>query len=901
MACPASSFGDDPISFRTSPPGLCAGKRPYFDFWAFDGPTVSSQRYNASLSIYYQGRMLPSLELIMCVGSDGEIQYLVLYPAGVHVATQLSNNAMPTTTNNKDGVATATEGEEIKIQETVTFHDDGTVVLKEFPKYVSIGASFKDVALNQRTHEIENFLGRPILCASGIWSTTNVVGSQLQTIPLPSACLSNAAYADKVRGFYGFRAKMVCRVQVNSQRFQQGRLLLHYLPQTATMSNYRKLTSLASLVTITQQPRVDFNLNEDTEVRLEIPYVSNSLYYSMADGSFDFGTFYLTVYGLLRTGSGATTCSYSVFCHFEDVEVCYPAVSQMGVKTLTARGGRSGGDVQDVELRDAGLGPLSGGLARVAGAGMILSEMPFLSAFTMPVSWAAGILSRAADALGFCKPNNAGPAERRTLSTFAYMNNSNAVDNSSKMAVRSDNHVQMVPGFGGTDIDEMNFSHMLRVPAYFQTLTWTTAQAVGASLSTFALRPNAYYEPRTVSGQSLRFTAPMGYVANHFQWYRGSIGVKLKVVKTEFHSGRLQIAFFPGKNISASVATLANSQYVFREVVDLRVSSEITVVFPWSALTPYYRIQDLYGYMDVRVLNPLVAPDALSTTVDIIIEVFGGDDLEFACPVPMQYQPVLYSSQCGVPRFRSQTGVSATIEPEKHAIDLSTITPELEPSLYCMGERILSIRQMVKRFTTMYTAQAVVIAPANSYMTIDPNANYLPSVGLTDGLKNLADVRVDMVSYYAACFRFVRGGMRYKFIDPLATGAYYVNTYVGPGAAASVTPVTFAGTNSVVNGLDQPVVVVPSLTGGIEVEMPYYNATHASHVRLTNGSTLSSDQREITDSALVLQINTAQSVTATPTSFSPATRVFRAAADDYSLGFFIGVPPLNTTAQSGAV
>lgn len=898
MACPASSFERDPISYQTSPPGLCAGNRLQFVIWT-NSPTSFSQRFNVLLIIYCRRRMLPSLELVACMGSEGEIQHLVLYPYVVRKATQSYTNDMPTVTNNKDGVAEPVEGEATTVQETVTFHDDGTVVLKEFPKYVSIGESFRDASINARTHEIENFLGRPILCASGVWNTTNVVGSQLQTIPLPSSCLSNPSYADKLRGFFGFRAKMVCRVQVNSQRFQQGRLLLHYLPQTATMSAYRRLSALSSLVAITQQPRVDLNLNEDTEVRLEIPYVSNSLYYSLADGSFDFGTFYLTVYSLLRTGSGATTVSYSVYCHFEDVEVSYPAVSQMGVKTLRARGGASRGDIQDVELRDAGLGPLSGGLARVAGAGMILSEIPLLSTFTAPVAWAAGVMSRAADALGFCKPANEGPTERKTLTTFAYMNNSNAVDNSVRMGLRTDNHVQMVPGFGGTDIDEMSYAHILGIPTYVAAFQWTTGQAVGIALFTNVCS-TGYADGKTVSGQSLSFVPPFGYVANHFQWYRGSLCFKIKVVKTEFHSGRIQIAFYPGKNLSPAIASLASSQYVFREILDLRTSSEITVTMPWTALTPYYRIADSYGVIDIRVLNPLVAPDALSTTVDVIVEAFCAEDFEFACPIPARRTPVLYSSQFGVPRFRSQTGATATSESTKHAIDESSTRPAIEPSLYCMGERILSIRQMVKRFTTWYVAQPA-IAAANSFLSFDVNSNYIPSVGLTDGYKSAVDLRVDMLSYYAACFRFVRGGTRVKIIDPAVNNAWFVNTWLGSTATGTPLPHTFSTTSNVANGLDQPVVVVPSLSGGIELEMPYYNSTHASHVRLVTGFSGSSDTHEATDNAMMLQFSPAQTVSGTPTSFSPAMRVYRAAADDYSLGFFIGVPPLNNTTGGGSV
>jgi len=151
-----------------------------------------------------------------------------------------------------DGVDPTGSDASTSVNQTTTFHEDDKTQALEFPRYVSIGSKLLDSGLDAREHEIRDFLGRPVLCTSGTFSSTTVAGSQLSTIPLPSACLSNAAYADKLRGFYGFRAKMVCRVQVNAQRFQQGRLLLHYLPQTATMDPYRLQCALSSLVFITQ-------------------------------------------------------------------------------------------------------------------------------------------------------------------------------------------------------------------------------------------------------------------------------------------------------------------------------------------------------------------------------------------------------------------------------------------------------------------------------------------------------------------------------------------------------------------------------------------------------------------------------------------------------------------------
>lgn len=785
------------------------------------------------------------------------------------------------TINNKDGVAFENDTTDTTVNQTVTFHDDGPVVVKEFPRYVSIGEQFRDASIDSRTHDIQQILGRPILCASGNWATTNLAGTQLQSIALPSACLSNAAYADKLRGFMGFRAKMVCRVQVNSQRFQQGRLLLHYLPQTATMPLARKECALSSLILISQQPRVDFNLNEDTEVRLEIPYVSNSLYYDMQNGAFDFGTFYLTVYSPLRTGAGTANCSYSVWCHFEDVEIAYPAVSQGGVKIGRGRGGASTGsvDVSDVELRNEGLGPISGMMSKASRSASILSEIPLISAFTAPTSWALGVLGRAADALGYSKPTNAGPTERRTLTTFAYMNNVNAVDNSTKMALRSDNQVAQLPGFAGTDIDEMSLNHILSIPSYWVTSPWTTAMGVGTRVIYHPLGPATFNVDATVnSGGAYTVTThtPVSYFNNIFQYWRGSITITYKVVKTEFHSGRLQVSFFPGRNFGQAGATLANSQYVFREILDLRTASEFSITFPYTSLTPYLSAAESFGSVDVRVINPLVAPENLATSVDIIQEISVGPDFEFAVPIPARAAPIVFSPQGGR-IFHSQAGGSATSDQTVHAISEQAVNPQLEPALYCVGERVQSIRQLIKRFTTFWVPAAVINGP----IAIDPQLHYVQTLRVTGGAVTVPELRTDMVSYFSQLFRFARGGMKFKIIDSSnLTGVLTAQIRVATSTAGA--PVAF-GYVAPGATCDQPAIFLPSLQGGAEIEMPYYNSTHASHVRYYSGPT-QNPAREAYDSPLLLQV-------APSTAFSLTSRVYRAAADDYSLGFFIGTVP----------
>jgi len=789
--------------------------------------------------------------------------------------------SLPTSASS-DGVSHDEPDATTTVNQTVKFHDDDDVEVKTFPRYVSIGESFRDSAIGAREHDIRDFLGRPVLCSSGTFASTNTAGTQLKTIPLPSACLANSSYADKLRGFYGFRAKMVCRVQINAQRFQQGRLLLHYLPQTATMDPSRLASALSSLVFITQQPRVDMDINKDTEVMLEIPYVSNSMYYSMMDGSYDFGTFYLTVYAPLQAGSGALSCTYTIWCHFEDVEIAYPAVSQSGIKILRGRGkGASRVDVSDQELAVQGLGPISSLMKKGSNAAAILSEIPLISAFTAPTSWALGILGRAADALGYSKPTSAGASEKRMLTTFAYMNNTNAVDNSAKLAVRSDNAVVQLPGFAGTDIDELDIAYLVSIPSWQITQSWSTAAAQGSSIAGFGLYPSNFSAISLTTGgvtYPLRATSVMGYIANGFSLWRGSITLTIKIVKTEFHSGRLLIAFFPGRNTTGG-ASFANTQYVYREILDLRKSSEISITFPWTCLTPYLPITQTYGVAQIYVLNPLVAPSTVAQQVDCIFEISGAPDIEFAAPQTAPFIPVV---------FNPQSGLGLQAKPIESVMDNSTLKVALEPAMFCIGERVQSIRQMIKRFSTSFVGTTTT---TSTTMVLTPQINYVPLLGFTAGKVTLsAGFAIDQLSYYAPLFRFWRGSTRVKIIDPgtntaLVSSVGFNNNTTNLSQSLPISfPTTVPTTNLC---LDQPTVVVPSLSGGAEYEVPYYSITHASHPVVVNGN-VAGVARDITDNQLNLYVTQ-------NTVFSPQTRVFRAAGDDYSLGFFIGTLPLTSS------
>lgn len=134
------------------------------------------------------------------------------------------------------------------------------------PDIVNLSTSYLDMTTREdRIHSIKDFLSRPIIIATNLWSASDPVEKQLYTANFPEVLISNAMYQDKLKGFVGLRATLVVKVQVNSQPFQQGRLMLQYIPYAQYMPNRVTLIN-ETLQGRSGCPRTDLEPNEPCPV-----------------------------------------------------------------------------------------------------------------------------------------------------------------------------------------------------------------------------------------------------------------------------------------------------------------------------------------------------------------------------------------------------------------------------------------------------------------------------------------------------------------------------------------------------------------------------------------------------------------------------------------------------------
>jgi len=533
----------------------------------------------------------------------------------------------------------------VSIEQAVTteFVDDGVQESTIFPTV----SPFDNYGVN--SEDIKDFMAKPHLVKQCTWSTSQTYGTALcsENIEayLGGSNISGDApvveWTNKLQGFSLCRGTAVLKMVLNATPFQQGKLILHFFP------NYeeRELVSIPmyhnSLVQTVQKPSVILDCRESSAT-LEIPYVSSYNWFNIIKGDFGWGAYTVSVLSPLAAGTSApTTADVSIYLSFKDFELAAPICAQSNriISSVVSK---------EAEAVSTG-GNVSRGLRAAKLAADALSSIPSLSAVMKPVSWAADISAGVASWFGFAKPTE------NTVPTYVvhkhnrYQSVSDGVDTSVNLTLRSDNTLAGTDEATCRGIDEMSFEFLKKIPFYgvpgnntLQTITWPVATMTNVSLfpSPCTVGPSYMQKIGTQnsSGHIATFNigSPVYYLTPFLKSWRGSFKVKLMFVKTQFHTGRLQITFTPTTSTGITLPTTATSILSLREIIDIRFCDEVELTLPYLIEQHYLECdtvspgaQTYSGILDIRVLNELRAPETCAQSIDIVMFWTAGDDFEF--------------------------------------------------------------------------------------------------------------------------------------------------------------------------------------------------------------------------------------------------------------------------------
>jgi len=535
-----------------------------------------------------------------------------------------------------------------------------------------------------------------------------------------------------------------------------------------------------------------------------------------------------------------------------------------------------------LKQKKTGVGAISSVAFQISRAAKYFNPVPVLGDYTSKLAWASDIIGNSASVFGWSSPANLAPSVQVMRSRLYGSTNINKADFTPPLSLQSDNQVDVLPGAFGTDVDELDISHFVGIPTYHGTYAMTTSNLVNDIILDIPVTPRI--GKISVDGVHNRLdTGPLGYINRKFKYWRGGIVYKFKIVKTEFHSGRVAIWFMPGSLASAATNSTENSGYTNRTIIDLREHSEFTITVPYIAETPYLEYNKNTGQLRMGIVDRLVAPSTVPSNIQFIIEVSGAPDMEFAVPycTPFVYpetvtlqSPLNESHTCEI--FTGNVG------------NMSDTKFQVSTASAAIGEKIINLRTLLKKYHSL--GYSIDGKPSGNKIILRPFSSdvFAPAAPITRWNDLYGDLN--------GMFMYSRGGVRYKSIpDGVKTGNWVVRTgYPATGsyaynyaqqAGTDTQPLskTLMESNYVFAAMDE--------NSSIEFSFPQYSKSHSRlgifHMTGANRFTL---RNQPGASEITAEITQAVDVPADRDDISPA--FLRAGADDVNFGLFVSIPPL---------
>lgn len=764
---------------------------------------------------------------------------------------------------------------------------------------------------------LSDFFMRPIKIAEYSWDPASVTPFYQGLNPW-TLFASNPRVANRMSNYKLFSGKLHVKIVINGNPFYYGRMMAHYCP----LNSYDKLsiwtnTATTALVQASQtlHAYIDPSMSQGCELELPFiwPYDMVDLTSSSPPEIGNLGDMFLREMNDLKHANGATDpLAIQLFAWMTEVKLSVPTVVEPPY--LVPQAGKFKSSTKSNEYASSPVSTIASAAAGMMGK---LSNIPYIGGYAkaseMIMSGVAGL----ARLFGYSRPAVIDDYTDVRPSIFSRLAVTNAGDNVQKLTMDLKQEVSVDPSIVGIgDSDELVITSIAQKESYLTFFPWTIAANPGAVLFSTRVAPIWTY------ATSNWYLPAVTYASLPFKYWHGTMKYRFQIVASQYHRGRLLIVWdplcFPG-------VPETNVQY--SKIIDLSNERDFTFEVGWGAAqrwlsrpsfntTNHYSTAIAYptvnssfnGVVTVYVLNDLTSPNSLvNNDIEVNVFISGCDDMEFAVPDsgPM-------SQMRSVPSLTAQSG---TFDESAESIDNAPIIEDSKEviadclplddpsSLVYMGERIVSFRQLIKRYTlwgSFYdpTATAAYTQFWSSDFPGPRGYDYYGSQ--LNGVAYFNATQTTPLNYLSFAFLAYRGGVRRKYV---ITSGFTGNLYayisrLAGGIVATTAPVLSSIAKIVTTPLafsqQQANIIKPTLITGahatsvrqqpvVEVEFPFYANTRFVICRNTTTATAT-----VQFSPILLGHQLIYEHDAAPTSFD----VLVSAAEDSTFVGFQGCCPL---------
>lgn len=707
-----------------------------------------------------------------------------------------------------------------------------------------------------RVHTIVDFLKRPRNIDTVQWLSTTPSFTLLATYNIPDVTVASRSIACKCSDFRFWRWTTTFEFVINVNRFSIGMLIAVLVPFPSLTGGNENLQSLTAL---TAYPHVFIDAGSAPTAKFTVPYVGRrAAYDSMSDLITPWAAVHLYVFNQLNGTTGSTSAYVTTFVYCSDISTAIPVwndVAPFGPPSAL----RPKAQMNTEAERDSVVGSLTTRTQRAAKTAVSVAKAGagVLKDLGAAANWVKELAPGLLTAAGFSKPTNLELNDSMIQQPAKGLCSFNFTDNSVPLCANYKNSLSINQEIFGTKTDEMDIKYVASKPTWLERVNWPDTAQPGQVLATYPVTPGF-----CGSASNLEvLTTLLGYVAHMFRLWRGDLCWKLQFVANQFYSGRVALAFYSGLTTLDIPPFIAFDEVdmVPKVYCDIKNSTDCTFTVPYAMHVPYLQtriasrtstgtnftfasldtLNVSQGTLVLFVVNPLVHPATVPSTIPINVFVYGGPNIEFQIPsfdsyVPVAAVPPPPLSISGKEEDEEKIIAHSNSVPEKLNVTAATgrgehtmlVSKSLHTSVFAeasIGESVTSFRELIKMFSITVTD----VVGGNRSLTVDPAYFGLDE----DTTANCALFRVSRL------YAFWKGSRRYKFLprilDPASFPVFYVVT-VSAGATVP-SPPNFATPQNNAGSLGFSWFANLAQTPIIEVSAPFYTKDYLGVVSDTTG------------------------------------------------------------------
>lgn len=502
-------------------------------------------------------------------------------------------------------------------------------------------------------------------------------------------------------------------------------------------------------------------------------------------------------------------------------------------------------------------GPVQNVATAIGKVGDSLASIPVIGGFARATATVAKSLGKVASWFGWSRPAILTDAIFVKNNPFTNGASTIGKDTTYRITLDPKQELSVDLSLAGTDSkDDMTIAAIASRESFLTTFTWAdTDVAMTTNLWRCVVSPYLYQTMPGYTEMLNHFVQPTSlfYAAQPFNAWRGTIKYRFEIVCSKFHRGKILFKYDPNfaqASLISSNTTTLNQQNTI--IVDIQDAQDVCFTVDWAnqrnwagmpsmigsnfgaplcdlengqaAYFPGALMEQTNGFIEVRPINELVQP---TSTSPVSINVYVSCDDLTVNRVSEDHLPT--SRQ--IYTVESRDIVTESINPTGAKIDEKIFLDHY-------GEKIISFRSLLKRFTTAAVVDSVSTITGIGYTQIRATL-YPPATNTLTGKRGDVFVSQTLYNYLRFAYMGIRGGMRYRiaeYTDQSTKTSAYQKISMLPDAEPSrvvwtadtypiedLTDLQINDTNNLTSNLSGSVVYHQASNGGIEAELPFYS------------------------------------------------------------------------------